>query len=88
MRQRDQHELKEFLFKKIEKWATNSSSGGHHTGSSASYSYNNEEQIDGNMIGGTELFSDWPYGRAVYVNKDKSFAIKVGNVDHLEIMSY
>jgi hypothetical protein len=35
----------------------------------------------------TAIFDDWPYGRAVYVNNDKSFSIKVGNVDHLEISS-
>lgn len=46
-----------------------------------------DEVTNSKYICETGIFDDWPYGRAVYVNKDKSFAIRIGNVDHLEIMS-
>lgn len=45
------------------------------------------EMIDSEHIDETNLMSDWPYGRAIYVNEDKSFIINVGNIDHLEIKS-
>ena len=33
----------------------------------------------------SKIYSHWPFGRAIFANKDKTFVIKVGIVDHLEV---
>jgi hypothetical protein len=34
-----------------------------------------------------DVNKNWPYGRAVFINKDKTFKMKINYVDHVEIKS-
>ena len=40
-----------------------------------------------NYLDECRAFSYWPYGRAVYINEDKTFKLKVNDIDHLVIIS-
>jgi protein-arginine kinase len=42
-------------------------------------------KVDGVYLLASKLYDNWPYGRALYCNHDRSFVINVNNVDHLEI---
>lgn len=42
-------------------------------------------KVDGVFWLASKLYDNWPFGRALYCNHDKSFVINVNNVDHLEI---
>lgn len=79
MRQFDEQKLDDILFREQVKEYSYSS-------------YQNKKEspkvIDSKYIAETDFMSDWPYGRAIYVNEDKSFIINVGNIDHLEIRAY
>lgn len=41
---------------------------------------------DENFLRAAQLDKDWPNGRALYVNGDKSFVMKINFIDHLEII--
>lgn len=41
---------------------------------------------DENFLRAAQLEKDWPNGRALYVNNDKSFVMKINFIDHLEIL--
>ena len=42
-------------------------------------------KIEDKFLKECQLDREWPSGRAVFFNQDKSFQIKVNNEDHLEI---
>ena len=77
----DKVKLTHHLFDKKEKYQ---GSTGYY-GNSTYVSKDTPEVIDQKYWAETNLYNDWPYGRALYSNDDQSFVINVNNIDHLEI---
>lgn len=83
MRQHDEVNLHQVLFRKQE-FKSYQSHGNY-----GSYGQKDEPWvIDKKFIMETDLMSDWPYGRAIFVNEDQTFIVNVGNIDHLEIKAF
>lgn len=48
--------------------------------------FDNTTINDENYLRAAQLDKDWPNGRALYVNGDKTFVMKINYIDHLEII--